>query len=1132
MTISDQQKQAEALRHIEDARAVIGEPGATSLRPTGIRAFFAGVALAVAGGYLVLNDVEATSSWGFFGLSSRSGFGPTMLPLLIGIGVLSFDAKSRVGWFLSIASALTIVAAVLTTVSVSWEPTRLFNMLAMFGVLAGGVGLVLRSLRRHPQPWIPRHNCAGRRTRPDGDMPHIRLFRPVVLVAVCAACGGGPYANGKAFLLGQNDHSGIRISLLRGGEVVSTAQTDASGAYRIRGPDGAHDLRFEHEGYQPVVQPDVVVQGNDVSVEDVTLRRGALIDSQPMLSAQPLGKSKMLVQFDRGLDSPSEIVDLASGSRLRVAGGSVDVLDANDQFATVRIDRLYRLDLATAALSPVQPPEETPGGSAGGYYFYAHSDGKLSALATGSVQAVSFDLQNCGGPVGTVQAAKLENAPGWIQVTCNFTSRSLVNPSLPAASSQILMSPIFVDNGSAYYLTGLQSGSSSILRKLDLTAGTERRIKDNVFASPGLSRDGDFLFVASDQASFGSLSPATYSFLDMRTGVVRDAATNARIVAELFDDHFVDIGWLVSSASGSTVIRFDTHSGTPLCSNQTAAVVLRDPPSFRARAAGVLCVAGPTVVAYDWDSDRARTLTANAAPGVSLSGQVAIWNEGQTTHVARIGAADRPITACATQPMSSVATSGDGFIAALPCPDADGTGRVIAVDLRTGISHTVLAAAAGSRATISLAQLAVSSGGRGVALTYSTSAPAGDPVNCGAAGCAWFFDRQTNSGAGRNDLGTLFTVISSKDDRAFLVNRPVVGNSIIARFGTAAPTFGLASQAGNQMLAMGSDGRFALLSSGGVSRPRIYFIADLVGGGTTPVGGAFGPDEPLRVGSSNDFAVDFGVAHLDTGVVERLGVPFCEIFAGSTLAFLDFTETVLQRYEPGTGVRTLATNVEQLPASCADRTLLIGDTPDGGRTVLLRLSFPDGVLTPLAGDMASNVAGSSSGGHAFMFQHPDSISGDLLLLDRDFGTVLPLHARAHLRQTFVEGGHRIAFAAGSDAEDPMLAVANLDGSGARTVGPGASRVSFSADGNHLWFEARGLVWAEDPAGPGVALDESGKMANLVVSARGDSLLYSVSSGDRRGTYRVDLRTTSGVTTPPDALPWVVTFSGDAERPRD
>ena len=140
----------------------------------------------------------------------------------------------------------------------------------------------------------------------------------------------------------------------------------------------------------------------------------------------------------------------------------------------------------------------------------------------------------------------------------------------------------------------------------------------------------------------------------------------------------------------------------------------------------------------------------------------------------------------------------------------------------------------------------------------------------------------------------------------------------------------------------------------------------------------------------------------------------------------------------------------------------------------------------------------------FVFQHPDLVSGDVLVVSRDGSTVRPLRARAHLQSQFVEGGKRVAFTGGAADSESRLMVANLDGSGARVVGPAADRVTFSGDGAHLIFEARGLLWAENPVGPAVAFDELDRAGKVVVSGSGQHLLYSVVTGDRRGTYRIDL----------------------------
>ena len=284
-------------------------------------------------------------------------------------------------------------------------------------------------------------------------------------IVACAACGGRPGVDGKAFLLGQTDHSGTRVSVLQGKAVIAGALTDAAGAYRVEAPGGAYDLRFEHDGYQTAVQPDVVIGKNDVSVPETTLRRGALVAPAPIVSAQPLGSTKALVQFGDGIDSPSYILDLATGTTKQVAAGAVTVLDANDQFATVRVGGLHRLDLSTAALDPVDPPEGNPqrAFAAGGYYVYFGIDGKLNAVATGEAKPVSFDVSGCGGFFPSPGSAS-PDTPGWITVTgiqgCDstFELKTLVNPSLHATSGAF--STMWVRARNAFLLEPISTAGS------------------------------------------------------------------------------------------------------------------------------------------------------------------------------------------------------------------------------------------------------------------------------------------------------------------------------------------------------------------------------------------------------------------------------------------------------------------------------------------------------------------------------------------------------------------------------------------------------------------------------------------------------------------------------------------------
>jgi hypothetical protein len=111
----------------------------------GIGQFFLGLAMALAGAYLITNQVTVSSGfWGYFGPHT---FGLTLLPLMFGIGLLFFDGKSVIGWVLTAGGALIIFLGVLVNLQIYFRPTSLYNTIVMMVLLAGGLGLVARSLR-------------------------------------------------------------------------------------------------------------------------------------------------------------------------------------------------------------------------------------------------------------------------------------------------------------------------------------------------------------------------------------------------------------------------------------------------------------------------------------------------------------------------------------------------------------------------------------------------------------------------------------------------------------------------------------------------------------------------------------------------------------------------------------------------------------------------------------------------------------------------------------------------------------------------------------------------------------------------------------------------------------------------
>ena len=115
--------------------------------PGGVGEFLAGLAMAVAGAYMLTQRVTVTS--GFWTLWGYNTFGLSLLPLVVGVGLLFYNGKSIAGWLLTFAGVVIIFVGVLMNLQIYFQPTSLFNTILMLILLAGGLGLVARSLRPH-----------------------------------------------------------------------------------------------------------------------------------------------------------------------------------------------------------------------------------------------------------------------------------------------------------------------------------------------------------------------------------------------------------------------------------------------------------------------------------------------------------------------------------------------------------------------------------------------------------------------------------------------------------------------------------------------------------------------------------------------------------------------------------------------------------------------------------------------------------------------------------------------------------------------------------------------------------------------------------------------------------------------
>jgi hypothetical protein len=118
----------------------------------GIGQFFLGLVMMCGGFYLLLSNVIVTST---FGMGSRlfglGGFGITggiiMVPLVLGIGMIFYNARNYLGWLIAIASFFAMVFGVISSVNLDLRTMSAFYLITVLVLAFGGLGLFLNSLR-------------------------------------------------------------------------------------------------------------------------------------------------------------------------------------------------------------------------------------------------------------------------------------------------------------------------------------------------------------------------------------------------------------------------------------------------------------------------------------------------------------------------------------------------------------------------------------------------------------------------------------------------------------------------------------------------------------------------------------------------------------------------------------------------------------------------------------------------------------------------------------------------------------------------------------------------------------------------------------------------------------------------
>lgn len=119
----------------------------------GIGQFFLGLAMMCGGFYLLLSNVIVTSTFGMgtrlFGLG---GIGVTggiiLIPLILGIVMIFFNARNYLGWLIAIGSFFAMLFGVISSVNLDLRTMSAFYLITVLVLAFGGLGLFLASLRQ------------------------------------------------------------------------------------------------------------------------------------------------------------------------------------------------------------------------------------------------------------------------------------------------------------------------------------------------------------------------------------------------------------------------------------------------------------------------------------------------------------------------------------------------------------------------------------------------------------------------------------------------------------------------------------------------------------------------------------------------------------------------------------------------------------------------------------------------------------------------------------------------------------------------------------------------------------------------------------------------------------------------
>ncbi|MBL8624813.1 MAG: hypothetical protein JNK64_26125 [Myxococcales bacterium] len=113
----------------------------------GFGMFVVGLGMTIAGLYLLFRQVDVHGGYWRWGGGDDRSFGLTLLPLLAGVGVLFWNGSSKLGWGLAGGGLLILVIGIIANMRIHLRSMSLFDTLIILVLVAGGLGVIARSLR-------------------------------------------------------------------------------------------------------------------------------------------------------------------------------------------------------------------------------------------------------------------------------------------------------------------------------------------------------------------------------------------------------------------------------------------------------------------------------------------------------------------------------------------------------------------------------------------------------------------------------------------------------------------------------------------------------------------------------------------------------------------------------------------------------------------------------------------------------------------------------------------------------------------------------------------------------------------------------------------------------------------------